>query len=175
MFVIFHKNNVSWAIIIVSMPLNIVCTYSSKSPIVSETQDRTNLLSTVPALVKYGPITSKSLVKSLHKNCCMWIVWATLSSSMVWKISPNVAVSSCLTLRPTKVWLLEFHIKRLMTLTWSNIKIPSFLDKRKNVLGKNEGIGLRKKWLKQGHIVLTMLITIYAYHYYFWDQSNSTL
>ena len=28
MFVIFHKNNVSWAIIICSMPLNIVCTYS---------------------------------------------------------------------------------------------------------------------------------------------------
>ena len=30
-------------------------------------------------------------------------------------------------LKPIKVWLLEFHIRRLMTFTSSNIKTPSFL------------------------------------------------
>ena len=42
-------------------------------------------------------------------------------------------------------------------------------NKRKNVLGKNERIGLRKKWLKQEHRIDD------ADHYYFWDQSYSTL
>ena len=41
--------------------------------------------------------------------------------------------------------------------------------KRKNLLGKNERIGLRKKWWKQGHRIDD------ANHYYFWDQSYSTL
>ena len=54
-------------------------------------------------------------------------------------------------------------------------QLKHYYYKRKNVLGKNERIGLRKKWLKQGHIGLTMLITINTYHYYFWDQSYSTL
>ena len=42
-------------------------------------------------------------------------------------------------------------------------------NKRKNLLGKNERIGLRKKWLKQGHRIDN------ADHYYFWDQFYSTL
>ena len=45
-----------------------------------------------------------------------------------------------------------------------------YIHKRKNLLEKNKRIGLQKeKWQKQGYRIDN------AYHYYFWDQSYSTL